>query len=369
MNEEVKKVTPGGNIDRIFGAVNGLVLLQGDEKVILYDLQGKRSMGEITTPEIKSVYWSSGKNPLVALMSEDTLIIASKNLEQMCSIHESIRFKSGAWDESGVFIYSTSTHIKYCLSNGDNGIIRTLDSAMYIHAVKNEKVYLLDREGKMRVISIDTTEFMFKQALIQRQYSTVLRMVKEYNLIGQAIISYLQRKGFPEVALYFVKDESTRFSLALESGNIEIALESAKILNNEDSWNKIAIEALRQGNHQIVEMAYQRTKNFEKLSFLYLITGNIDKLKKMAKHAKEVRNDVMSRYHNSLYLGDIKDRIKLLEEVGQLPLALASATVHDIQESVESIKAKLSNANPNLSIPTRQYIIIPLYLLSLFLCT
>ena len=34
---------------------------------------------------------------------------------------------------------------------------------------------------------------------------------------------------------------------------------------------------------QIVEMAYQRTKNFERLSFLYLITGNMEKLKKMTK--------------------------------------------------------------------------------------
>lgn len=32
-------------------------------------------------------------------------------------------------------------------------------------------------------------------------------------------------------------------------------------------------EALRQGNHQVVEAAYQKTKNFERLSFLYLITG------------------------------------------------------------------------------------------------
>ena len=34
---------------------------------------------------------------------------------------------------------------------------------------------------------------------------------------------------------------------------------------------------------QVVEMAYQRTKNFDKLTFLYLITGNIEKLKKMLK--------------------------------------------------------------------------------------
>lgn len=37
---------------------------------------------------------------------------------------------------------------------------------------------------------------------------------------------------------------------------------------------------------QIVEMAYQRTKNFDRLSFLYLITGNMEKLKKMAKIGK-----------------------------------------------------------------------------------
>jgi len=30
-------------------------------------------------------------------------------------------------------------------------------------------------------------------------------------------------------------------------------------------------------------MAYQRTKNFDKLTFLYLITGNLEKLRKMMK--------------------------------------------------------------------------------------
>lgn len=32
-----------------------------------------------------------------------------------------------------------------------------------------------------------------------------------------------------------------------------------------------------------MEMCYQRTKNFDKLSFLYLITGNLEKLRKMMK--------------------------------------------------------------------------------------
>lgn len=49
-------------------------------------------------------------------------------------------------------------------------------------------------------------------------------------------------------------------------------------------------------------MAYQRTKSFAKLSFLYLITGNTTKLGKMLQIAN-MRGDVMGRFHNSLYLG------------------------------------------------------------------
>ena len=49
-------------------------------------------------------------------------------------------------------------------------------------------------------------------------------MVRNAKLVGQSIISYLQKKGYPEVALHFVKDEKTRFGLALECGNIEVTI-------------------------------------------------------------------------------------------------------------------------------------------------
>ena len=83
-------------------------------------------------------------------------------------------------------------------------------------------------------------------------------------------------------------------------------MESARTLDDKVCWDKLAEAALMQGNHQVmpcdvscdvscdvgvrggpcaqvVEMAYQRTKNFERLSFLYLVTGNMDKLRKMTK--------------------------------------------------------------------------------------
>jgi coatomer protein complex subunit alpha (xenin) len=62
----------------------------------------------------------------------------------------------------------------------------------------------------------------------------------------------------------------------------------------------------------VVEMAYQRTKNFERLSFLYLLTGNTEKLRKMLKIA-EMRGDPQSRFHNALYLGDASERVSLTQ--------------------------------------------------------
>ena len=117
---------------------------------------------------------------------------------------------------------------------------------------------------------------------------------------------------FGQVALHFVKDQRTRFALALECGNISVALEAAKELDEPACWHQLAEAALLQGDHLVVEMAYQRTKNFEKLSFLYLITGNTEKLKKMMKIA-EVRRDSSSQFHNALYLGDVEERVNILQ--------------------------------------------------------
>ena len=99
---------------------------------------------------------------------------------------------------------------------------------------------------------------------------------RELTILG-AIYALIPTAGYPEVALHYVKDERTRFGLALECGNIAIALESAKKLEEKDAWLQLAEAALKQGDHVVVETCYQRAKSFEKLSFLYLITGNMER--------------------------------------------------------------------------------------------
>ena len=344
-NEVVKKSSLPISADAIFYAGTGNLLCRTEDRVVIFDLQQRLVLGELQTPFIKYVIWSNDMES-VALLSKHAIIIASKKLVHQCTLHETIRVKSGAWDDNGVFIYTTLNHIKYCLPNGDSGIIKTLNVPIYITKISGNTIFCLDRDGKNKAIVIDATEYIFKLSLLKKKYENVMSMIRNSQLCGQAMIAYLQQKGFPEVALHFVKDERTRFNLALESGNIQIAVASAKEIDEKDHWYRLGVEALRQGNAGIVEYAYQRTKNFERLSFLYLITGNLEKLSKMLRIA-EVKNDVMGQFHNALYLGDVRERVKILENAGHLPLAYAAAKVHGLEDVVERLAAELGDDIPS----------------------
>ena len=349
-NEVTKKCAPPHpSTDCLFSAGTGSMLLRSDDRISLFDIQQRKAIAEISTPVIKYVSWSSDGSH-VALMSKHQIVICTRKLEQLCSVHDTIRVKSGAWDGNDIFYYTTLNHLKYCLTNGDHGIIRTLEVPLYLSSAANGKLHCLDREGKVRKLMIDPTECQFKLCLHKKEFDKVVRIIKQSKLSGHAIIAYLQKKGYPQVALHFVADEQTRFNLAVQCGNVDVALQAAYALDSKDNWQKLGAEALKQGNHQVVEMAYQRTKDMERLSFLYLITGNIDKLRKMLKIA-EMRSDVMSRFHNALYLGDVVERVRLLQEAGHLPLAYLTAVTHGLAEQAEALAAQLEAAGLPLPAP------------------
>ncbi|KAL8459082.1 hypothetical protein ACS0TY_036527 [Phlomoides rotata] len=356
-NEIVRKSVLPVATDAIFYAGTGNLLCRAEDKVVIFDLQQRSEVGHLQASFVRYVVWSQDMES-VALLSKHSIVIADKKLVHRCTLHETIRVKSGAWDDNGVFIYTTLTHIKYCLPNGDSGIIKTLDVPVYVTKIYGNTIFCLDREGKNCPIIIDSTEYIFKLQLLRKRYDQVMNMIRHSELCGQAMIAYLQQKGFPQVALYFVKDERTRFNLALESGNIEKALESAKKIDEKDHWYRLGVEALRQGNAGIVEYAYQKTKNFERLSFHYLITGNLDKLSKMMKIA-EVKNDVMGQFHDALYLGDVRERVKILENAGHLPLAYVTASLHGLHDIAERLSAELGDNVPSLPEGRKASLLIP----------
>eukprot|EP00657_Telonema_sp_P-1_P009167 TRINITY_DN3340_c0_g1_i6.p1 TRINITY_DN3340_c0_g1~~TRINITY_DN3340_c0_g1_i6.p1 ORF type:complete len:1213 (-),score=418.95 TRINITY_DN3340_c0_g1_i6:266-3904(-) len=339
-NEITKKhALPHANCEMMWVAYAGNVLLRCEDRIVLYDMQQMKSVAEVAAAA-KYCIWSPN-NDHVALIAKHSVVICNKKLEHLCTTHETMAIKSGVWTEEGVCVYSTLNHLKYMLPNGDSGIVCTLEQPVYLSAILGESVFFMDREGKNQMMIINSTEYMFKLSLHSCKYDEVKRVMNSGRLCGQAIIAYLKNKGFAEVALHFVSDEKTRFDLAVESGNIAVAVKSAQVLDDEQCWQQLAIEALKHGKIEVVENAYIKTQSWERLSFLYLLTGNRDKLAKMLKHAKDKRGSMMSRFHNAALLGDAEERLEVLLSAKQPGLAYMHARTHGFTEAAEQLAEQL----------------------------
>merc|ERR1719410_2288658 len=129
------------------------------------DVTKRKVIDEASVPGgVRYVIWSPNGN-FVACMSKHNVLLAGKNLEYHHSFHENIRIKSGAWDENGVFVYATQSHVKYCLPTGDSGIIHSLSSPIYIMRVHKQFMYYIDREQNVQKERLNCTEYLFKLAL------------------------------------------------------------------------------------------------------------------------------------------------------------------------------------------------------------
>lgn len=58
-------------------------------------------------------------------------------------------------------------------------------------------------------------------------------------------------------------------------------------------------------------------------------------------HIATLRGDMQGRFHNSLYLGNVLERVRVLREVGQGQLAYLTAKVHGLEEEAEAIATEL----------------------------
>lgn len=348
-NSTTKSIKLDGNVKDVVYGGPGAVLLLKTNSVVHYDAQQRKVLGEVQVNNVKYISWSLD-GQYIALLSKHTITIVNKKLEIITSMHETIRIKSAAWEETGVLFYSTLNHIKYTLLNGDNGIIKTLDSTLYITKVSGQDVFTLNRNGEVEIVKIDSTEYRFKKALVNKNFYEVLRLIKTSKLVGQNIIAYLQKSGYPEVALQFVQDAQTKFELALECGNLEVALQEAKILDSAQIWNKLGEEALRQGNIEIVELVYQTQHQFDKLSFLYLITGDFNKLSKMEIIAEQ-RGDFGSLIQNTFYNNSTEKRATIFAQAGSLPLAYATAKANGHEDLAAQILEQNGLTEDDIELP------------------
>lgn len=234
--------------DAIYQGPLGKVFLKFKNGIIgLLDANTKKIIQETNEMnDLKFVVWNNNLT-LGALVGANSIFIINKNLDILNKIKENSRIKSACFDENNVLFYTTHFHIKYALQENLGGIIKSLETPVYLMMVNNATFYLSDSLQNMTTQQFKYTEVRFKISLLNKNYDDVVNILRSGAIYGLKAIENIQNAGFPDLSLKFVNDPKQKFYLALQSGKLEEAISAAEVLNNKFYYDKLAEKAMMIG--------------------------------------------------------------------------------------------------------------------------
>lgn len=327
----------------IFDAGTGRLFVRSKidevDSISLWDLEQLKAINSVKVNP-KFVVMSQNKN-FVACVCSNRIVICDGNLNILTTINEQRKIKSAVWDESGVLFYNTPVHIKYALTDGDTTTVRSVEQTLYLMAIKGNLLYYMKRNGDVKYMQVYPAEFKFKQAVIKNDKAGILASLRELKSPTRAEISFLVKKGHPGIALKFVKDPQTRFPLALQAYDIDVALDSASQINNPKCWEQLADVAMEVGHVRAAEKALIELKKPYKLAMLYLVCDQRDKMLLARSMAKQM-GDTSTEFIISLLVKDFVECAQIMRRFHP-NLAYTCAVNHGLYDLALEISQELSD--------------------------
>ena len=286
------------------GSIPGSVLIRDGDCFTMYDINKKRRLCSSKFSDIKRVVWSQDKT-MVALCSKYKIFICDNSLKVITSHESRVPVKSCVWQhDTGALLFSTHTTVRYLIPcSGDHGSVVTTSETLYLGLVSGSSLVCLNRRHQIKIMEVNLSEVMFKTAVLREDRDEYMRLILSGQMIGQSQLQFLREVGKPELALGFIKDPTSRFSLALEANDLDSALEAAHLLDNVDAWSRLAELSLINGNVRVAELCYQKCRRYDKLLFLYTLTGEREKLVKLSRILR-VRREMSQVVMVMMILGD-----------------------------------------------------------------
>jgi coatomer protein complex subunit alpha (xenin) len=342
-------------VDDIFQGALGKVFIKSKERLIYYDILAKTeifSIEEDDFKETKKIVWNSTKN-LFAVLTRFGIYIYDKRGKKRAGKKEEARIKSAIWSPDGSFFYNTHEHIKYILRDGEIGLVRSIDKIIFLAFCLSNKLIVFDVNENFEELELDTSEIEFKNALAKNSIEDIKRILKEKQFLGKSMIAFLLSKKYNIIALQLTKDKETAFYLALHSGNLLKAFEISRELDQREKFILLAEEAMKHGNPSLSEICLQLSFNNDKLLSHYAITGDQNSMRKLEF------KDPIKQFNKTLYTGDIKERIRILTEAGQIALAYATAKTYGIKENVIKLEKAYPELKSQIKLPEKATMFLP----------
>lgn len=237
-------------VDKVFEGGIGKIIVYSTDQLALYDVSQKKVVNQVQYSSeyanLKQVVWNKNHS-VVALVCKKIIHLFTKSFVKITSFNEKFNIKSLIWTNENIVLYSTINHLKYGLLNGEFGIMKCTDQIYRIFQLEGANLAVIDAKGNVSVLPINTDDFLLKHALYERNYEKTKFYMNSMKQLGQATTAYLYKKNYSGLALNMVDDPRAKFSLAIDSGNLEVAYKICLELKDKDCFRKLAEESLRQG--------------------------------------------------------------------------------------------------------------------------
>ncbi|XP_037957982.1 coatomer subunit beta' [Teleopsis dalmanni] len=362
--KERKSFTPEYGAENIYGG--HLFGVKTSSGLVFYDWESLQLVRRIEV-QPRHVFWNeSGTLVCLAtdesyfILSVDTDAIAnaleSKSLEEdgiesafnvLGEVNESV--KTGLW-VGDCFIYTNSVNRINYYVGGEIVTISHLDRTMYLlgYVPKDNRLYLGDKELNVISFSLQLSVLEYQTAVMRRDFDradNVLPTIpKEHRT---RVAHFLEKQGFKVQALQVSTDPDHKFDLALQTGDLGIAVKLARESENPQKWTQLADAASRRNNMELVKECMQKANDFSGLLLLATASGDKVMLDDLGQNAlNHGRHNIA--FLSSFLSADLENCIEILINTNRLPEAAIFARTYipsQISRVVSLWRDELSKTN------------------------
>ena len=325
-----------------------------DEAVLFYDWVSGEFVRKIDVSP-KEVYWSDAGD-LVCLACDEVSYVLSHNAAVTASalalgkvtaeegVDGSFDFlyeiqdkvTSGMW-VGDCFLYTNAGgRLNYSVSGQIQTLVHLESGGGSANAykilgylAKEDRVFLVDKNINVISYKVMLAMLQYQTAVVRGNFdkaNELLPLIPETEYL--TVARFLEAQGFKEEALAVTTDPDHKFDLAMELGQLSVALELVRAIKGDElettdtmnKWKKLSDLALSKSDFALAEEAARASNDYTGLLLLYTALGNAAGMQALAGVARKAGKANVA-FVSYLLIGDVESCVNLLVETDRIPEA------------------------------------------------
>ena len=320
--------------DKIFGG--SLLAVKSNDSLSFYDWESGSIVRTISV-DAENVYWNDDGD-LVLISSNDSVYALSFNREIFQDhlsndsidpeegVEESFdvayevddQILTGKWI-GNVFIYTSNSNRLNYLVGGSIYNLAHFDKSMFLlgYLSRDNKVYVSDKDFNVSSYYLSLSVLEYQTVVMRGDLEladSIIEKIDERDI--NKIARFLEEQGYTEKALEISNDNDQKFDLAIQSLQLELALNIAKKDNSLHKWKKLGDTALNNWKFDLAIESFENSKDYQSLLLLYTSFNNIEGLKKLSQSCIET-GKYNSAFAASWAAKDLNTCIEILKKTNR----------------------------------------------------